>query len=104
MTSVITSSVTSHSQAIQASKRLVLAGDTKHQVFPRTICAQEGPAIRSTTWAMASLSSPGTRRSTVPAAADDVIGARGLPTTACVEFFDIATAGAATITNNVGGQ
>ena len=27
-----------------------------------------------------------------------------LPTTACVEFFDITTASAATITNNVGGQ
>ena len=27
-----------------------------------------------------------------------------LPTTACFEFFDITTAGAATITNNVGGQ
>jgi hypothetical protein len=38
------------------------ASKISRQVFPRTICVQEGPAIGSTTWAMASLSSPGTRR------------------------------------------
>jgi hypothetical protein len=41
---------------------LSFASEISRQVFPRTICVQEGPAIGSTTWAMASLSSPGTRR------------------------------------------
>ena len=41
---------------------LSFASEISRQVFPRTICVQEGPAIESTTLAMASLSSPGTRR------------------------------------------